>query len=160
MGKPAIICVDDQRDVLATVRRDLQPFEKRFELIDTESSDEAREIIDELDNDGDLIALIICDHIMPGETGIDFLVDLNKDSRFEGIPKLLLTGLATHDDTIRAINQADIDHYIQKPWTTETLVEAVKKLITERILNSGMDYQDYLDLLDDKLLFKLLAKRV
>lgn len=93
---------------------------------------------------------------MPGQTGVDFLIDLKKDPRFRDTRTILLTGLATHQDTIRAINQAGIDHYIEKPWKSETLTGFVKELLTHFILDKGMGYEPYLPVLDKSVLFHRL----
>ncbi|MFC2088958.1 response regulator [Calditrichota bacterium] len=156
MERPNILCVDDQREVLATLKKDLNVFQNYFRLEFCESAEEAAEVIDEIDANGEHLALIICDHIMPDSNGIDFLIKVDHDVRFERAKKLLLTGLATHQDTITAINEANINHYIEKPWDSDDLIKSVKKLMTQYVLNSGLDYQDYLPMLDQELLYKEL----
>jgi two-component system chemotaxis response regulator CheY len=158
MTKLEIISIDDEREVLAALRRDLAVFSKFCNLTFCESSEEAAEVLEELDADGAAIALIICDHIMPGQNGIDFLIELNRDMRFSKTKRLLLTGLATHQDTIQAINEAQIDRYIEKPWTTENLHKTVRTLLTEYILESGLDYQTYLEILDQDTLLRYLRR--
>ena len=154
-----IICVDDQRDVLAALRKDLAVFEEAFELIDGESAADASEVMDEIDAAGGYVALLICDHVMPEKTGVDFLTEVHHDLRFIHTRKLLLTGLATHEDTIEAINQADIDYYVEKPWNPDRLVAAVKTLVTTFILRAGLAYQALLPHLDQHVLYKELRDR-
>lgn len=153
MGKPNIVCVDDQREVLATLKKDLEEFTSFFKIEYCESAEEANELIDEIDAEGNYLALLICDHIMPVSNGIDFLIDVDKDLRFSKTRKLLLTGLATHQDTIIAINNANIDYYVEKPWESDVLIDAVKNLITRFILDSGIEYKEYLPILDQELLY-------
>ncbi|MGD9900148.1 MAG: response regulator [Calditrichaceae bacterium] len=160
MAKLNILCIDDQREVLAALKKDLEYFSPIVNLIDCESAGEADEVLNELDSEGQLVAVIICDHIMPGETGVDFLSRLNKDDRFVLTRKLLLTGLATHQDTIQAINQANLDRYIEKPWEKQDLIDAVKILFTLFIIESDEEYNDYLAFLDQPTLYRLLRKRV
>lgn len=156
MATLTIVCVDDQRDVLAALRKDLTFFESAFEIIDCESAAEAAEVMDEIDANGDYVALLICDHVMPEQTGVDFLVEVQADLRFTHTRKLLLTGLATHADTIQAINQAGVDYYIEKPWEPERLVAVVKTLVTAFILRVGISYQTLLPYLDQQALYKAL----
>ena len=156
MSEFNIICVDDQREVLSAVRKDLRVLGSSFEIVDCESAQEALEVLEELDAEGVYVPLIICDHVMPEQSGVDFLADMNKDMRFAKIKKLLLTGLATHEDTIRAINQAHIDRYMEKPWDKEELLKVVKALFTEYLLASGIDYQPYISLLDQNILYEHL----
>ena len=103
---------------------------------------------------GDVPAVVISDHVMPGQSGVDFLIELNRDPRFDHTVKMLLTGMATHEDTITAINEAQIEYYIEKPWTTEKLNAVVRKMLTRHVLNIGIEYQPYLAVLDNEYLFK------
>ena len=128
MSKRTILCIDDQREVLAALNRDLESFAGDLEIAQAESADEADELIQKMVQEGREIALIISDHIMPGENGVDFLARISKDDRFNSIKKVLLTGLATQQDTIRAINEAQIDAYLEKPWDQEQLIETVGRL--------------------------------
>ncbi len=159
MQKLNILCVDDQREVLAALKKDLEIFTGSFAVISCESADEAEEVLQELDDKGEPITLIVCDHVMPQKSGIDFLIEINNDMRFEPVKKLLLTGLANHQDTITAINKAEIDRYIEKPWDIEELVHTVRVLITEYILETGMEYGPVQNMLDQQTLYKVLHKR-
>ena len=154
MEQIQIICVDDQRDVLAALLKDLDVFEAVFPVSDCESAQEARELLEEFDEKGMPAGLIICDHIMPEQNGIDFLAEIAEDTRFAKIKKLLLTGLATHADTIRAINNAHIDHYIEKPWQSDELADIIKKLLTAFVVENGYDYTRYGDLMDRDILLR------
>ena len=99
MQKPNIVCVDDQREVLATLKKDLEEFVDFFKIEYCESAEEANELIEEIDGNGDHLALLICDHIMPVSNGIDFLIEVDKDIRFTKTKKLHLTGFAKQQDT-------------------------------------------------------------
>lgn len=159
MSKPVILCVDDQRDVLAAVVKDLAPFATLCEIVDCESTTEARTQLADLHGRGQPLAVIVSDHIMPDENGIDFLADLAHDTRYEAARRVLVTGLATQQDTIRAINQARIDRYIEKPWATKALVEAVKEALTLYVVHNGLDYMPLIEVLDQPTLYRLLAKK-
>lgn len=158
MEKIYILLVEDQREVLQAVSKDLAYFERAFVIEECESATEAMSIMESIDRKGDFVALIISDHVMPEISGVDFLIGVNKNDRFKETRKVLLTGLATHQDTIRAINDAAIDQYIEKPWKSEVLVASVKKWLTEFILLKGIDYQPYIEFLDPELLFENLKR--
>lgn len=159
MEKLNIICIDDQRDVLAAIQKDLIFFEPVADFTECESTTEAEEVLEDFVVHEKLIALIICDHIMPNETGIDFLVRLQHDDRFKNISTILLTGLATHQDTIEAINKAHISNYIEKPWQHDDLTTKVKQRITHFIMKNSMDYSEYYDYLDQETLLEELRDR-
>lgn len=156
MEKLNIICVDDQREVLSAVLQDLEPLATWLNIEDCESAYEVLDLMDDLDAQGEHIALIISDHVMPGKTGVDLLTEVAEDSRFKGTKKVLLTGLATHTDTINAINAAGIDRYFEKPWNAKTLVECVRSLVTEYVFERGMDYTEWHDHLDQKIVLARL----
>jgi two-component system chemotaxis response regulator CheY len=97
---------------------------------------------------------------MPGISGVEFLSKINNDSRFRHTRKMLLTGQATHQDTITAINQASIEKYIEKPWKSEELVEDVKILLTHYLFSAGIDYEAYSSVLHQQTLLGYLQRNV
>jgi two-component system chemotaxis response regulator CheY len=159
MDKLYLICVDDQREVLNALAEDLNWIGDYLNLEICESAKEVLEIMEEIDQKGDHLALIISDHVMPDVTGVDLLKNIYMDGRFIHTQKILLTGLATHQDTIEAINQAQLDHYIEKPWDSTELRHVVKKYLTNFILKSGLDHMPYLACLDQEILREALHSR-
>lgn len=156
MENITILCVDDQAEVLDAVVRDLRPLQKFFRVEEAGSAEEAKKIIDETVRSGDYVGLVISDHVMPGETGVELLGAIFRDDRLADTKKILLTGQANHADTIRAINEARIDNYFEKPWKPEDLVATAKKLLTRFILKKGIDYKDYMPILDQATLLESL----
>ncbi len=151
-----IICVDDQQEVLDSVMRDLRPLTPHVRLEEASSVEDCMELINQIDDDGDHVAIIISDQVMPGGNGTDLLGQIPADRRFSKTRKVLLTGQATHADTINAINDGHIDNYIEKPWQQERLLSIVKKLLTLYILDAGLDHTEYMAVLDNETLFKKL----
>jgi thioredoxin reductase (NADPH) len=113
--RPAILVVDDEPTVLRAVRRDVQTrFSPEYRVYGAPSGAEAEELLGQLATRGEAVALVLADQRMPGMTGVELL------DRARGIyPKAkraLLTAYADTDAAIAAINQAQIDYYLQKPW--------------------------------------------
>lgn len=158
MNKLNLLCIDDQREILAALEKDLEDLASHCRLEFCESAAEAAEVLDDFHGKGYQPALVICDHVMPGRNGVEFLAELHRDPRFPNTRKLLLTGLATHQDTIAAINQAHIDFYIEKPWNRDPLQAAARKLLTSFVLDSGLKYEEYLPVLDRETLYLELRK--
>ena len=156
MEKLYIICIEDQREVLNTISEQLEAFEDYCVVEECESADEAHELVEEIDAKGDFIAVVISDHVMPGQSGVDFLIELNTDGRFNSTKKILLTGQATHIDTINAINQAGINNYVEKPWQEKDLTSKVSTLLTEFIVEQGINYEEFSPVLDKQKLFELI----
>ena len=153
MDKINIICVDDQQEVLDSVMRDLRPLASHVRLEEASSVADCMQLIDQIDEAGDHVALVISDQVMPGETGTELLGKIAADRRFAKTRKVLLTGQATHADTINAINDGHIDNYIEKPWQPEKLLSVVKRLLTLYVLDAGLDHKDYMPVLDTTTLF-------
>lgn len=130
MSQYLILCVDDERDVLDSVIDDLQGFADLFELEAAESVAEARDVIHDMAAEGTQLALILCDHIMPGELGVDFLIELANQPQTASARKILLTGQAGLEDTVSAVNHASLHYYLAKPWQKDTLVSVVTDQLT------------------------------
>jgi len=156
MEKLNIICVDDQREVLSAVLQDLEPMNVWLNIEDCESAAEALDLMDELDANGECVALVVSDHVMPEKTGVELLTEISADSRFVHTKKVLLTGQATHSDTINAINSAGINRYFEKPWGTKELLECVRSLVTEYIFDKGFDYSEWQAHLDQTVVLSRL----
>ena len=151
-----IICVDDQQEVLDSVMRDLRPLTSHVRLEEASSVADCMQLIEQIDDDGNHVALVISDQVMPGETGTELLGKIAADRRFAKTRKVLLTGQATHADTINAINDGHIDNYIEKPWQPEKLLSVVKRLLTLYVLDAGLDHKEYMPVLDTTTLFSKL----
>jgi len=115
MTKPAIVVVDDDREVLGAIERDLRAhYRADYRVIAASSGPEALDTVRELKRRAAPIALFLVDQRMPGMTGTEFLVEALK--LYPGTAKALLTAYADIDAAIAAINQVGVDHYLQKPW--------------------------------------------
>lgn len=114
--KPVIICVDDEKIILDSLNRQLQRhFGDQYEYEFCESADEALELINQLNAEGYSVIMVISDQIMPGMSGDQFLVEVQESH--PKIIKILLTGQASLESAIRAINKANLYRYITKPWS-------------------------------------------
>jgi len=156
MENLTIILVEDQREVLQAIAKDLEKFEELIRIEECESAAEAEAVMTQIIDRGDHVAVIVSDHVMPNKNGVDFLIEVNTNPTFKRTRKILLTALATHQDTIQAINKANIDLYLEKPWKKEELVLAVSTMLTHFILDSGLAYTPYVSLLNSEILFTKL----
>lgn len=157
MNRLVILCIEDEQEVREAIARDLEDFEPVFLVEVAEDAADAKQVISDVRSQGDEVALVIADHLLPGIQGTDFLIELHHTEDGERIKKVLLTGQAGHDDTIRAINEADLDHYISKPWTREQLHGVVREQLTDYVLANVADVLPYLPVLDGPRLLERLA---
>lgn len=87
---------------------------------------------------------------------MELLTEVSLDPRFRHTRKVLLTGQATHADTIEAINNAAIERYFEKPWDAEGLINAAKRLVTEYVFDKGLEYRDYQEVMDTQVVLDRL----
>src|SRR5215213_194925 len=113
--KPIILTVDDDKEVLQSIARDVrQGFGERFRVIRAESGERALDILRQLKLANDAVALMLVDQRMPGMTGIELLTASRP--LFPDAKKALLTAYADTDAAISAINDVRLDYYLVKPW--------------------------------------------
>ncbi|WP_299695359.1 response regulator [uncultured Vibrio sp.] len=157
MNKYLILCVDDEPEVLNSILQDLATFEENFMVEGAESVDEAKQVIKEVSKDDIKLALILCDHIMPEKTGIDFLIELNQHESTKPTRKLLLTGQAGLEDTITAINNAALDFYISKPWQGDQLRDTITHQLTDFVIANDKQLLNWTAILDTERILKSVA---
>ncbi len=143
-----IICVEDEMQVLDVIVKDLEPLEEVFPVEVAVSADEARELIREIKKEGGRIGLAICDHVMPGDSGVDLMVEMQKDPFTEKTRKVLLTGQAGLEATIEAVNMARLNRYIGKPWDPEQLLNVAKEELTQYVIEQEKNLLPYMQILD------------
>jgi diguanylate cyclase (GGDEF)-like protein len=120
-----ILCVDDDSTVLSALRSVLSShFGSELELEFAESGDEALEIAAELRAQGRELGLVISDFMMPGLRGDELLVRLHDLS--PNTVKILLTGQSDLAGVKRAINDANLYRFLEKPFLNEDIVLTVR----------------------------------
>ena len=118
VARATVLCVDDEISILKSLQRMLMA--AGFDVVTVTGGEQGLLLLDKQE-----FAVIISDMRMPGMTGAEFLrcaAERCPDSQ-----RLLLTGYADIDSTIMAINQGQIQRYIQKPWRNEELIVQVRE---------------------------------
>lgn len=139
-----ILCVEDEPDVLDVVVRELSELEDVFPIETAGTAAEAREAVARIRAGGGRVGLVFCDHMMPGENGVEFLVGLQQDAEGRRTRKVLLTGQAGLEATVKAVNEAGLSHYIAKPWDEEELVRVAREQLSRYVVESGLNPLPYL----------------
>ncbi len=139
MKRPTIVCVDDEKMVLVSLRDQLGQYLRDECAIEVaESGEEALELIPELIEDGYEVPLIISDQIMPGMKGDELLIQLHQSH--PDIMKIMLTGQASADAVGRAVNQARLYRYISKPWEPQDLALTTKEALRRYFKDRELDH--------------------
>ncbi|MDY7009085.1 MAG: response regulator [Cyanobacteriota bacterium] len=128
MTETAILCVDDETVILETLQEQIsRHFGEQFVYEAAESAEEALEIIEELDEEGVKIVVIVSDWLMPGMRGDEFLVQVYQ--QFGDIKTIMLTGQADESAIQRAKKEAHLYSCIYKPWREEELIKIITTAI-------------------------------
>lgn len=123
-----ILCVDDDSTVLSALRSMLSShFGSELQVEYAESGDEALEIEEELRAQGSELSLVISDFMMPGLRGDELLVKLHE--RSPNTIKILLTGQSDMSGVKRAINDANLYRFLEKPFLNDDIVLTVRAAI-------------------------------
>ena len=83
-------------------------------------------------SENESISAIVCDHRMPGMTGVEFFCELHKQQH--SATRIILTGYAELQSIINAINNAGVYRYLTKPVEAQLL----RNTVTEAVGNFRM----------------------
>ena len=129
MSKPIILCVDDEKVVLKSLKTQLKSaFGNAYLYEIAESPADALELIDEFTEDATSIILIVSDWLMPGMKGDEFLIRVHQ--KFPKTVKIMLTGQADEEAVKRAFDEANLHRCLQKPWSESELIETIKTALS------------------------------
>lgn len=148
MSKPTILCVDNERNVLLTIRSQLMRYFHDFTVEIAESAEEALEVVEDILSNGHDLPLVIADQIMPNMRGDQFLIELH--DRYPKILKVMLTGQASAENVGNVVNRGSLYRFMSKPWNEQdlqlTVSEALRCYQQDRTIE-----QQYLELEQAKL---------
>ncbi len=118
-ARPAVLVVDDERALLKTMEIALAG---EFEVTTAATAAEAEMLLTT-----EPFAVVVCDHMLPGEAGLDFLVRMR-----EVRPKtrrILLTGYMNPELISRSVAVAELSDCLLKPVEAKALVTAVRRAV-------------------------------
>jgi two-component system, sensor histidine kinase and response regulator len=128
MEKIVILCVDDEPNVLSSLKIDLRRSLGPSYLVETaESGLETLSLLTELLDDGYEIAVVIVDYIMPGMKGDELLKEVH--SQIPNAINIMLSGQADIDAVARSIEHAKLYRFMAKPWRSEDLTLTTQKAL-------------------------------
>lgn len=118
-----LLIVEDHEELRRYLRR---TFEQDYRVIDVPDGQKALECLTDHYPD-----LILSDVMMPGLNGDELCQRVKANPDTAGIPFVLLTAKASHDDMVKGL-KTGADDYIPKPFSTEILKLKVQGLIDTR----------------------------
>jgi len=102
-----VMLVDDEANVLSALTRAL--IDEPFDIITASSGSQALELME-----GKTVKAIVSDERMVGMQGSELLAEVKR--RSPETVRILLTGHATLDAAMRAVNVGEIYRFFLKPW--------------------------------------------
>lgn len=116
---PAVLLVDDEAALLQAMRLTL---EREFEIELATSAAEAELMMATRD-----YRVVVCDHLMPGEEGLQFLIRASE--RFPHTHRILLTGYMNPELLTRSIALARLSACVLKPAPPAEVAKAIRDAI-------------------------------
>lgn len=130
-SESTVVVVDDEPMVAAAIRAFLE-LETGYRILSFLSPVRALEALEK-----ETPAVIISDFMMPELDGVSFLKRTRERSPFT--TRVLLTGYADKENAIRAINEAGLYYYLEKPWQNEHLRLIVRNGVERSNLFTELD---------------------
>jgi DNA-binding NtrC family response regulator len=129
--QPTIFIVDDEEMVAMAIQSFLQ-LETSYNVFTYTAPADALEALQE-----ERPAVIVADFMMPGMDGITFFKRCRE--LHPVATRVLLTGYADKENAIRAINEAGLYHYLEKPWSNDQLKLVIRNGIERTALFNELD---------------------
>ncbi len=126
-----ILIVDDEEMVTTSLQSFLQ-LETEYQVRTFTSPMEALQWVN-----GANLDVVIADFFMPDMDGITFLKEVR--ARRPEATRILLTGYADKENAIRAINEAGLYYYLEKPWDNDHLQVVIRNGVERATLFRQLD---------------------
>lgn len=126
---PLILFVDDEEHTVKYFQRAVGAF---AQVVTAGSVAEGKRLLDE---HAATLAVLISDQRMPGGYGNE-LLHYARD-RYPNMVRILTTAYSELEQTIEAVNQGQIDRYMQKPWDITVLRLELKLALELASLRKG-----------------------
>jgi two-component system response regulator HupR/HoxA len=114
--RPRVLLVDDEVPLLAAMRAAL---EGEFAVDTATTAAEAEKLLA-----ARTYLALVCDHLLPGEAGLDFLVRMRE--RHPGVRRILLTGYINPELLSRSVAVAELAACLIKPVPSAELLRVVR----------------------------------
>ena len=125
MSTARILFVDDEPQVTNALARALRA--EPYEIHCRDSAAAGLELLAELDFD-----IVVSDEQMPGMSGCDFLAEVRR--RYPTTIRIILTGQASTEAAIRAINNGGVYRFFTKPCNPDDLKVTLRQAVSQKQL--------------------------
>ena len=120
-----ILLLDDEPQVTEALKRALR--REPYTFLTASSAAEAQRLLE-----GNEVDVVISDEQMPGMSGSQFLSTVRK--QFPNTIRMILSGQATLEAAVRAINEGEVYRFFLKPCNPTDLMFTVKQALAHKRL--------------------------
>jgi two-component system probable response regulator PhcQ len=120
-----ILLVDDEPNVTDALKRALR--REPYEFLTAVSSVEAQQILERQHVD-----VVVSDEQMPGMSGSEFLAKVRK--QFPHTIRMILSGQASLEAAVRAINEGEVYRFFLKPCNSTDLIFTIRQALMHKRL--------------------------
>ncbi len=118
--KDTILIVDDEANAISALQRAL--LDEPYEICSAQSGEEALEKLTVC-----RAKVVVSDERMPGMDGADFLAIVKR--KYPEIVRIMLTGHASIDAAMKAVNSGEVYRFFVKPWNDLDIMMAIRSAI-------------------------------
>ncbi len=116
MNSFVILCLDDDPTVVQQLQQELNGFSHLFDILTAQTIAEAYQILVQVAQNNQTVAMVLCDNDLGNNSGIDFLIQLHQHPITEQARTVLLNDKAQLDDIMQAVNEGRLNYCLTKPW--------------------------------------------
>lgn len=123
--KHQVLLVDDEANILNSLQRSLH--KENYQIFCAKSASEALEILNR-----EPIDLVVTDQEMPGVSGIALLAEVRQS--WPDTARFMLTGKATLEVAVNAINEGEVNRFFLKPCIISDLAASIRQSLQQKDL--------------------------
>ncbi len=120
MSRPLVLLVDDEPLVTRALQRQLHA--EPYQIIEAASAAAALEALADHD-----VHVVVSDEQMPGMSGSELLSAIRRD--YPSVIRIVLSGQASLEAVVRAINDGEVYRYLMKPCSPVDLASTIRSAL-------------------------------
>jgi DNA-binding NtrC family response regulator len=115
--RPLVLVVDDEVEIRLALQLGL---ETDFEVQCASSAEEAEKMLAQRG-----FNVVLCDHLMPGEDGLPFLMRMRQ--KYPSVHRIMMTSYINPELLARSAALAGLSTCLMKPLSLATVIAAIRK---------------------------------
>ena len=126
-----ILCVDDERVVLESIRSMLEnEFKGKISIEIASDGQEALELLHELEEENAKVRILITDWLMPKLKGDELISKTHE--LYPQMKKIMITGQADQEAIAKVKTLGGLDKLFLKPWNSREILNTLHQYLIEK----------------------------